>query len=90
MPHLQALFRQLIYHRYVSNPLNDFVDLLFLSNISCIILDQRLAGYYMHGRNQAQFSDTSLQAWWHASLFDRLRCLLATVELFTCHQLLML
>ncbi|KAK9819713.1 hypothetical protein WJX72_001576 [[Myrmecia] bisecta] len=58
---VQVLFKKLVYHQYVCNPLHDFVDLLFLSNISCVILDTRHSGYYIHGRNQAQFSDTNLQ-----------------------------
>lgn len=50
-----------MWHTWVRNPLNDFVDLLFLANISAVILDERLAGFYIHGRNQTQFSDTTLQ-----------------------------
>ena len=59
---LQVLFKCLLYHPYVSHPLHDFVDLLFLSNISCILLTGRISGHYIHGRNQSQYSDTSLQA----------------------------
>ena len=59
---LQVLFKCLLYPPYVSHPLHDFVDLLFLSNISCILLTGRVSGHYIHGRNQSQYSDTSLQA----------------------------
>ena len=59
---LQVLFNCLAYHPYVSHPLHDFVDLLFLSNISCILLTGRVSGHYIHGRNQSQYSDTTLQA----------------------------
>lgn len=56
---LQVVFVSLI-HRFVSNPITQFIDLMFLANISLIIFDDRCAGYYIHGRNMAQHSDTEL------------------------------
>ncbi|GMH43204.1 hypothetical protein BSKO_11126 [Bryopsis sp. KO-2023] len=60
-------FSQLIGHWLhatlaAEHPMLQFIDLLFLANISCIILDEKLSGYYLHGRNQTQFSDTNLRA----------------------------
>jgi hypothetical protein len=38
--------------RFFSHPLAQYIDLLFLANCSCIILDDATSGYYLHGRNQ--------------------------------------
>ncbi|CAD7702542.1 unnamed protein product [Ostreobium quekettii] len=57
---VQLLYVGAFAQRFLLHPLAQFVDLLFLANISCIILDDKLAGYYLHGRNQSQFSDTSI------------------------------
>ncbi len=53
---LQWLWMVLVFHRYFHNPLSQYIDLLFLSNISAVILDDRFSGYYLHGRNQLQHS----------------------------------
>uniref|UniRef100_A0A7S3QKR7 Meckelin n=1 Tax=Dunaliella tertiolecta TaxID=3047 RepID=A0A7S3QKR7_DUNTE len=57
----QYLFRRLLYFPYVSNPITNFVDLMYLANISAIILDERHVGSYIHGRNNAQHADTTLR-----------------------------
>eukprot|EP00967_Tisochrysis_lutea_P085812 scaffold120640_cov16-Tisochrysis_lutea.AAC.1 len=58
---IQYLFRRLLYFPYVSNPITNFVDLMYLANISAIILDERHVGSYIHGRNNAQHADTTLR-----------------------------
>ncbi|KAF5827901.1 Meckelin [Dunaliella salina] len=57
----QYLFRRLLYFPYVSNPITNFVDLMYLANISAIILDDRHVGSYIHGRNNAQHANTTLR-----------------------------
>lgn len=48
----QWLIKAVVVHRWVHDPLNSYVDLLFLSNVSLVLLDDRQCGYYLHGRNQ--------------------------------------
>ncbi|GLC73394.1 hypothetical protein PLESTF_001370600 [Pleodorina starrii] len=57
----QYLFKRLVYFPYVANPVTQLVDLMFLANISAVIFDDTHSGYYIHGRNQAQHSDTTLR-----------------------------
>ncbi|PNW74089.1 hypothetical protein CHLRE_13g584901v5 [Chlamydomonas reinhardtii] len=57
----QYIFRRLLYFPYVANPVTQFVDLMFLANISTVIFDDTHSGYYIHGRNQAQHSDATLR-----------------------------
>jgi meckelin len=57
----QYLLVRLIWHRYVEDPLLNFIDLIYLANMSVVILDDHLSGYYLHGRNQSQHSDTTLR-----------------------------
>ncbi|KAG2452271.1 hypothetical protein HYH02_003295 [Chlamydomonas schloesseri] len=57
----QYIFRRLLYFPYIANPVTQFVDLMFLANISTVIFDDTHSGYYIHGRNQAQHSDATLR-----------------------------
>ena len=57
----EYLFKELLYDRYIQgHPLDDFIDVLTLSNISILILFDKHAGYYLHGRSLMQSSDTTL------------------------------
>jgi meckelin len=47
--------------RFVSDPLHNFVDLMYLANISLVVLDDKHSGYYLHGRNHSQHSDGTLK-----------------------------
>ncbi|MEW5313740.1 MAG: hypothetical protein WDW38_005281 [Sanguina aurantia] len=58
----QFLFKKLLYHPYISNPITRLVDLMFLANISALIFDDKSSGFYIHGRNQATHSDATLRA----------------------------
>jgi len=60
IPFVQYLYKVTFYHRYVEHPLQQFVDLLSVSNVSMIILDQKLAGFYLHGRAVAPSADNNL------------------------------
>lgn len=42
-------------------PYEDFVDLCAISNISLIIFDEALHGYYIHGMNPFGQAEGSLQ-----------------------------
>jgi hypothetical protein len=46
---------------HMSGVSSQFVDLMYLANISTFIFDDAHSGYYIHGRNQATHSDTSLR-----------------------------
>ena len=52
----QGTFMVWVYHRYVKNPMEDFVDLCFLAKVSVVILSEDFAGYYLHGRNRMPFA----------------------------------
>jgi len=57
---IQALYVYIIHHRYISDPLGSFVDLLSVSNISLFILCDRIRGYYVHGRSVHPHADTHM------------------------------
>lgn len=40
--------------------MTNYVDLLFLANMSLLIFEEGPTGYYIHGRNQMQHADTDL------------------------------
>eukprot|EP00762_Andalucia_godoyi_P006626 ANDGO_04990.mRNA.1 hypothetical protein len=56
----QLLLNWLIIHRFISNPLTDFVDLVSLANISVFILRESHHGYYIHGRSVHPNSDATM------------------------------
>ncbi|KAJ9523189.1 hypothetical protein QJQ45_024081 [Haematococcus lacustris] len=57
----QYLFRKLVWFPYVGDPLTNFIDLMYLANISAVVMDDKHTGYYLHGRNHSQHSDTTLR-----------------------------
>lgn len=58
----QYLFKKLIYYPYIQDPITQFIDLLYLANISVFFLENgESSGWYIHGRNQATFSDATLR-----------------------------
>ena len=42
-------------------PIEDFVDLCSVANISIFIVDDNLHGYYIHGENPFGFSEGSAE-----------------------------
>jgi len=56
----QVAYKVVIHHNYVKNSLQQFVDLITLANTSIIILDDKCAGYYLHGRSLMPFTDCSM------------------------------
>ena len=57
----QWIFRACIYERFISNKIQDFVDVCTLANVSVFILAANQYGYYIHGRSVHGFSDTCMQ-----------------------------
>jgi hypothetical protein len=54
MPPMLTVLPAPVLRRFFSHPLAQYIDLLFLANCSCIILDDATSGYYLHGRNQVR------------------------------------
>lgn len=50
----------LCYERYVSNAVQQFVDVCSMSNISVFIFAIDAYGYYVHGRSPHGFADTDM------------------------------
>ncbi|GAB0088742.1 Meckelin [Sergentomyia squamirostris] len=57
---LQRIFNFLIWQRYVKNPLQQFIDVCCVANVSVFILRLESYGYYIHGRSPHGFSDTDI------------------------------
>lgn len=47
---------------WISLPIDDFIDVLSICNISVLIMDSLLHGYYIHGQSPGGVSDTSITA----------------------------
>ncbi|KAI8910220.1 Meckelin, partial [Gorgonomyces haynaldii] len=58
---IQFVFRWGFYDRYYRNVVLQYTDLLSLSNISLVVLDEKCHGYYVHGRSVHATADTSIQ-----------------------------
>lgn len=56
----QYLIKFPIIYRWFEDPLNNFVDLLSVSNISVLILKERFYGFYLHGRCVHAHADVDL------------------------------
>ena len=56
----QMAYKIVFHHNYVEHPVQQFVDLLGMANLSIVILDDECAGYYLHGRSLMTFADTSM------------------------------
>lgn len=57
---VQILYNLIIYERYIDNPIQQFVDVCSVSNISVLILCMASYGFYIHGRSPHGFSDTDM------------------------------
>ena len=56
----QWLFRWALWNRFVRDKAWQFVDLLAVSNISMIVLEERASGYYLHGKSVHSHADTGM------------------------------
>jgi len=52
--------RWMWWERYVKDRLWQFVDLLSVTNISCILLEERNFGFYLHGRSVHDHADADM------------------------------
>jgi meckelin len=56
----QMVLNWAVVHRFISNPLTDFVDLVSLANISVFLLRESQHGYYIHGRSVHPHADATI------------------------------
>lgn len=56
----QWLLNYLVWERYVKNPIQQFIDLCSIANVSVFLFSQRCYGYYIHGRSPHGFADTDV------------------------------
>lgn len=47
---IQRIFNFLIYERYITNSVQQFIDICSMSNISMFLFAHDAYGYYIHGR----------------------------------------
>lgn len=57
---VQWLARWAIWDRFVQDRIWQFVDLLAVTNISCLLLQEQNYGYYLHGRSVHEHADTDM------------------------------
>ncbi|KAJ3350218.1 Meckelin [Kappamyces sp. JEL0680] len=57
----QKLFHYLFFGRFYRNKVSQYIDVLSLSNVSLLLLDEKCHGYYIHGKSVHTTSDTSLE-----------------------------
>mmetsp|Transcript_41209 Transcript_41209/g.66976 ORF Transcript_41209/g.66976 Transcript_41209/m.66976 type:complete len:1079 (+) Transcript_41209:88-3324(+) len=57
----QLFFRTMCFQKYVVDQSSVLVDLLHSANISCLILDYRYHGFYLHGKSVHTHTDTDLE-----------------------------
>ncbi|XP_077294950.1 meckelin [Arctopsyche grandis] len=48
---IQLMLSLFLYERYIKNAILDFMDVCSIANVSLLILDAPLHGYYLHGRS---------------------------------------
>eukprot|EP00761_Pharyngomonas_kirbyi_P014873 gb/GECH01014904.1/.p1 GENE.gb/GECH01014904.1/~~gb/GECH01014904.1/.p1 ORF type:complete len:488 (+),score=94.91 gb/GECH01014904.1/:1-1464(+) len=56
----QLIIKRWIFHRWIRNPLDTFVDLCSVANISVVCLPEEYFGYYIHGQSVHSYADTGM------------------------------
>merc|ERR1719421_1656158 len=56
----QWLFMWGVWNRYVKDRVWQFVDLLAVTNISCVLLEEKFFGFYLHGRSVHDHVDADM------------------------------
>jgi len=56
----QWLVRWGLWDRFVQDRVWQFVDLLSVTNVSCLLLAEQTYGYYLHGRSVHEHADTDM------------------------------
>jgi meckelin len=57
---IQMGYKRIVYH-FLDDPLDTFVDMCQLANVSVFILDGPIHGYYLHGRSVHPHSDVNMR-----------------------------
>lgn len=57
---VQRLINYLVWERYVKNPIQQFIDVCSIANVSVFLFSHRCYGYYVHGRSPHGFADTDV------------------------------
>jgi meckelin len=57
---VQWLARWAFWDRFVQDRVWQFVDLLAVTNISCLLFQEQTYGYYLHGRSVHEHTDTDM------------------------------
>ena len=57
---VQWLFRWALWERFVKDRIWQFVDLLAVTNVSCLLLEERHFGFYLHGRSVHDHADADM------------------------------
>jgi len=58
---IQWLFFTLIWERFIEDKIQQFVDLCTMANVSVFIMEQKVFGYYIHGRSPHGIADTGMK-----------------------------
>lgn len=56
----QYIFRWTFWERFVKDRVWQFVDLLAVTNVSCLLLEERHFGFYLHGRSVHDHADADM------------------------------
>ena len=56
----QMMYMQGIHHRFIHNPVDGFLDLLTLANMSAIFIVDKYGGFYCHGQAPHPFMDVDM------------------------------
>jgi meckelin len=57
----QWLYFTLFYERFIEHPIQQFIDLCAMGNVSVLLLESTISGYYIHGRSPHGKADTGLR-----------------------------
>ncbi|KAJ3315228.1 Meckelin [Boothiomyces sp. JEL0838] len=57
----QTAYKFLLQERFYRNTLTQYADVLSLSNISMLLLDEKCHGYYIHGKSVHSTADTDME-----------------------------
>eukprot|EP00297_Palpitomonas_bilix_P001829 CAMPEP_0113868268 /NCGR_PEP_ID=MMETSP0780_2-20120614/889_1 /TAXON_ID=652834 /ORGANISM="Palpitomonas bilix" /LENGTH=977 /DNA_ID=CAMNT_0000853321 /DNA_START=154 /DNA_END=3087 /DNA_ORIENTATION=- /assembly_acc=CAM_ASM_000599 len=58
---VQLAWKYGIAYRFISDPIGQFVDLLSLANISVFVFDDKVHGWYLHGKSVHKHADTTME-----------------------------
>ncbi|KAJ3274654.1 Meckelin [Terramyces sp. JEL0728] len=58
---IQTAFKFLLQERFYRNTVSQYADVLSLSNISLLLLDEKCHGYYIHGKSVHSTADTDME-----------------------------